>query len=144
MRARWVAGFVLLAAAGCGHRVAPVSGRVTLDGLPLANAFVTFQPIAQGKDINPGPGSAGKTDADGKYTLKVVGSNSRGALVGPHRVTIVAYAGELPKSTDDFNPNLPPQILPAEYNSASKLRFEVPARGTDQADFELTKKPSPK
>jgi hypothetical protein len=144
MRPRWIAGFVLLLAAGCGDRVAPVSGRVTLDGRPLANAFVTFQPLARGKDINPGPGSAGKTDADGRYTLQVVGRKSKGAIVGPHRVAIVAYARDLPRNTDDFNPNLPPQIVPARYNSETELLVDVPAGGTDAADFDLTRKPPPR
>jgi hypothetical protein len=145
MRARWSAGFVLLLAAGCGgERVAPVSGRVTLDGRPLANALVTFQPLARGKDVNPGPGSAGKTDADGRYTLQVVGRTAKGAMVGPHRVAIIAYARDLPRSTNDSNPNLPPPIVPARYHAETELLFDVPPGGTAAADFDLTGEPSPK
>ena len=51
-------------AAGCGRDgVAPVSGRVTLNGQPLANVHVSFQPIAAGTDLNSGGGSYAFTDA---------------------------------------------------------------------------------
>jgi hypothetical protein len=145
MRSRWVAGFVLLLAAGCGGGVAPVSGRVTLEGRPLANARVTFQPVAREKDTDPGPGSTALTDADGRFTLRVVGRNANGAVVGRHRVRIVAYAGgAVPTVTDDSNPRLPPQVVPARYNSATELFLDVPAGGTSTADFNLTYHPSPK
>src|SRR5215470_13236777 len=86
-------------AVGCGNdQVAPVSGRVTLDGQPLANAAVTFQPVRTEGKGNPGPGSGGFTDADGRYTLKVTGTEARGAVVGKHKVTISLVP---PKSEPD-------------------------------------------
>ena len=66
----------LLLLVGCGqepHAIAPVSGRVTLNGKPLPNAGVTFSPMPAGAKVDAGPGSAGVTDADGHYTLKLVG-----------------------------------------------------------------------
>ena len=50
---------------GCsssGPEIASVSGRITMDGKPLANATVVFIPE------NGRPAGA-RTDADGKYVL---------------------------------------------------------------------------
>src|SRR5438045_3919382 len=76
--------------AGCGqsYKTAPVSGRVTLDGKPLANATVQFYPVAA-PGTDPGPTSLGHTDEDGRYTLSFVDSAAtKGALVGKHKVFI--------------------------------------------------------
>ena len=45
MRLRFLVALTVLASAGCGvgsYKISTVSGRVTLDGKPLANASVTF------------------------------------------------------------------------------------------------------
>ena len=74
---------------GCaGQGLAPVSGRVTLDGKPAANVHVSFQPMATGGNINPGGGSYAIVDEDGRFTLKTVDGDKRGAVVGKHRVEI--------------------------------------------------------
>jgi len=52
-------------ACGCGsYKLAPVSGQVTVNGKPLPNAAVIFQP-KRAKTSTPGPGSYGKTDDQG-------------------------------------------------------------------------------
>ena len=135
MRAVFLAvGFLL--AAGCGgNKVVPVSGTVTLDDRPLAHATVTFQPTADEKE--PGPGSAGKTDENGRFTLQLMTKDTRGALVGTHRVSITAYegGGEVPSSGS--NMVFRKALVPPEYNVKSTLTFEVPAGGTTSADFQL-------
>lgn len=123
---------------GCGggasYELVPVSGRVTLDGQPLANARVSFQPARDQTDT--GPGSSGVTDAEGKYVLSVAGeTETAGAVPGKHMVTISANAGSEPAS--DAAPaadrSLPPQA------SDGSLTFDVSAEGTDQANFDLKK-----
>jgi hypothetical protein len=58
---------------GCGgSTVAPVSGRVILDGKPLAGIHVSFQPTGGGKEQNPGGGSYAITDDSGGFTLRMV------------------------------------------------------------------------
>ena len=88
-----------LSTVGCQGRsydVAEVSGRVTLDGKPLADAQVMFQPVATSdKNTSPGPGSWGKTDSDGRYRLEIVEPAEPGAVVGTHRVTITTAARTL-------------------------------------------------
>lgn len=128
---------LLILLAGCGggpYKTAPVSGRVTLNGKPLTNAAVTFQPIADQGKMNSGPGSGGFTEADGRYTLKLVGTETTGAVVGKHAVRISLVPHDNP---GDDRPKRYKQ-LPAKYNSRSKLEYDVPAGGTDAADFQLT------
>ena len=90
MQVRLLLGSALLLVLGCGGgaKVVPVTGRVTLNGKPLADAKVSFQPIAKEKSMEAaGPGSTGKTDAEGKFTLKTP-TGQDGAVVGMHRVRI--------------------------------------------------------
>ena len=84
----------LVLALGCGgNPPAPVSGTVTLDGRALPDALVSFQPLREGDNVNPGPGSAARTGADGKYSLQISVTGQNGAVVGKHRVEIRAFTG---------------------------------------------------
>lgn len=121
-------------AAGCGSsKVVPVSGRITVNGKPLPNASVTFAPIGGKGNAEPGPSSAGKTDADGRYTLALVGQSGSGAVIGRHKVQ-VALLSET--NTADDRPDKMKQI-PLKYNGQSILEYEVAAPGTESADFDL-------
>ena len=127
-------------AAGCGgptYKVAPVSGRVTLDGKPLANATVQFYPLAEPGAGEPGPTSIGHTDESGRYTLALSdGKSTPGALVGKHKVIITLTPKENPADT---RPKHYVQ-LPARYNRNSELQREVPPQGAE-INFELRSKP---
>src|SRR5437773_7706146 len=82
--------FIALAPlAGCSppYQVAQVSGRVTLDGKPLAKASVTFAPMATKENQAPGPTAWGPTDADGRYKLSIT-PESPGGVVGKCRIYI--------------------------------------------------------
>jgi hypothetical protein len=139
MRASFSLLLLLFALAGCrdSARIAHVSGRVMLNGKPLANAAVMFQPIGSDNNTNPGPGSAGTTDADGRYTLHMVGKNTRGAVVDKHQVRIAMM--EKGDSSDD-SPK-PPNPLQARFYRNSPLECDVPEGGTDTADFNLLLEP---
>jgi len=134
-----VFGTLLAGLVGCGSaaKVASVSGTVTLDGKPLPNAHVAFQPVAEGASHNVGQGSVGVTDAAGHYTLNLTDTGESGAAVGKHRVEI-----NLKMESDDRDPKLrpPPKKLPERYNRSTELEFDVPASGTDQANFDLKSK----
>jgi hypothetical protein len=105
-----------------------------MDGKPLANAAVNFQPLG-GDQANPGPGSSGRTNDKGEYTLTVIGGGT-GAVVAKHRVEINPTAEGDPN--DDRRP--PPKIkIPSRYNRATELRFEVKP-GSNTANFDLTSK----
>jgi hypothetical protein len=140
MRASFSLSLVALVLAGCrgdSPQTASVSGRVTLNGRPLPNAAVMFQPIAGRDEINPGPGSVGTTDANGRYSLRVVGKNWKGAVVGKHRVRISLMEKEV--SSDD-SPK-PPGFLQEKYYRKSQLQYDVPDEGTSDANFDLTSGP---
>ncbi len=50
----------------------PVSGIVTLDGKPLADAKIVFEPIAIAeKDIAAGSPSYGRADESGRYSCTI-------------------------------------------------------------------------
>jgi len=135
------AGVLLGAVVGCGGpRVAPVSGRVTLGGKALVNATVIFEP--QSSRNAPGPGSHGKTNSNGEYTLKLMTGDQDGALIGTHKVSITAYEGDDSVVPSSAGVNVfRHRLVPEEYNARSQLTFEVTARGSTDANFDI---PAPK
>lgn len=143
MRMRILFALVLAAAVGCGgpsHKVAQVSGRVTLDGKPLPKASVTFVPLATKENPNPGPTAQGKTDADGRYKLDVDPATP-GAVVGTCRIYITTVIAE--PTAEDRDAGGAPKIkdkVPPRYNIKTELTFDVPPGGTDKADFDLKTK----
>lgn len=134
---RWLLTTGLVFLAGCGGetRFAPISGRVTLNDAPLADAWVNFQPIGA-KDRDPGPGSVGKTDKDGRYVLRVDASRS-GAVVGKHRV-MFSTRGDKAEGDADAGGTRYPDKVPIRYSSVETiLRCDVPPEGRTDANYEL-------
>lgn len=119
---------------GSGSSAVPVSGVVTLDGKPLPNALVAFQPVAESGGT-PGPGSYGVTDASGAYSLRRADNDQPGAVVGNHRVVIDLKVD----SSDDRGPKSrpPAKTLPPRYNKQSELEFKVEPGGSKAANFDL-------
>lgn len=143
-RSRLRVVLAVTAAAGVGlltacsrppYTLAEVSGRVTLDGEPLAGGVVSFQPRAAGSSV-PGPGSTGRLDADGRYRLTAI-DGSPGAVVGMHLVRIYSRSPESAPKGDSDAPGSRERV-PARYNYESGLSFQVEAGGTTRADFELS------
>jgi hypothetical protein len=126
----WLLLFPLLLL-GCGKsgpKVVPVSGQVTLDKKPLANADVTFSPTEPGPNNSPGLESLARTDAQGRYSLKVIQDKRDGAVVGAHKVRI----SQMERGTSLVN------RVPKAYNQNTKLTFTVPAEGSTEANFALS------
>jgi len=143
-----VAALLLAAAAGCGGpNIAAVSGVVKLDGKPYKHAVVSFQPIGDKDNQNPGRGSAGLTDENGRYTL-IYNGESPGAIIGPHRVRIFTKFAVKPPP-DDKSESAPGAVsfrepIPAEWHELSTKSFDVPRGGTDKADFDISTKSAAK
>ncbi len=125
---------LLLGCDSSKHQLAPVSGIVTLDGEPLSEGVINFQPMA-GKKVNVGPGSNARTDAQGRFVLNTT-DDQLGAIVGKHRVRIYSFSPESPR-VDDTDSEPPSERVPERYNYRSNLTFEVSAEGTSEANFEL-------
>lgn len=141
--------------AGCGGdgpRLAKVSGVVTLDGKPFANGFVNFQPIGSANNPNPGPGSVGRTDEQGRYRL-FTDQYGEGAVVATHRVRITIVPGHGVKDSEVDKLGTPDDApgagqkgsgmeldpIPLEWNENSKVDFEVKP-GDNTADFHIVTK----
>jgi hypothetical protein len=138
-----VLALLVLVAAGCKkepYDTAPVSGRITINDKPYAKIAIMFQPVATDGSNTPGPGSYGITDDDGRFTLKLVDKDTKGAVVGKHRVWITNYS-ETDDVYDDTPKKRPPPAIrvPGRYSfMEGKMEFIVPPSGTDSADFKLT------
>jgi hypothetical protein len=118
---------------GCSKKgnIVPVSGRVTLDGQPLADVAINFGP--QSGSLDSAFAAYGKTDAQGRYSLRLVDDKRPGASVGKNRVTLNE---SLPGGESDGAAPRMAFKLPAKARDGT-LEFEVPANGTDAADFEF-------
>jgi hypothetical protein len=76
--------------------MAPVKGRVTCNGKPVAQAQIIFSPVPPNESDKEAAGkpASGFSDNDGYYVLSTYKVHD-GALIGQHRVTI---------SLEDTNP----------------------------------------
>ena len=130
-------GALICMLSGCnsGPKLAPVSGRVTLNDKPLGNAYVTFAPMAERGANARGVGSSGMTDAEGRYTLQVE-PGKPGAIVGRHRVMITTLGGAEAERSDG-GVKLPKDKVPLRYNMETELTCDVPPGGRSDANFDL-------
>ena len=131
----WISLLLLITLVGCESvegEIAPVSGRITLDGMPLVNAAITFQPVAEGNSPPARIGSYGRTNAQGEFELRLVDNDQLGASVGKHRVTIsVAQPGQGDEAILTAD-----ERLPRKFRDGTET-FRVPTAGTTQANFSL-------
>jgi hypothetical protein len=115
--------------AGCGPSrpaLLPAEGLITLDGKPLADAAVVFQPKGGGR-----PASA-RTDASGRFKVGTY-TPKDGALPGEHTVTIVAAESTGPPNAPNIR-----WITPKKYsNNQSGLSATV-APGSNTFTFDLS------
>ena len=121
----------ILLFAGCGPggpEIASVSGRVTMDGKPLANATVVFIP-------ENGRPSGASTDADGKYVLNF-SQGRRGAIPGKNMVRVMTIRDPTPGEDGKSIPGSK-ETVPAKYNTATELTFDVAPGKRNVADFDL-------
>lgn len=100
----------------------PVTGTITYDGKPLADATVTFLP-------ENGKLATGFTDASGNYTLFTQGEP--GATEGMFRISIVAMEQGKKYTAEEFE-----KMTDAERAKAHQSR--IPTRYADPNGAELT------
>jgi hypothetical protein len=119
---------------GCGRgnpAVAPVRGKVLLDGQPLRTGMVNTLPKA-------GRGSHGEIQSDGSFQLHTFGRND-GAMIGPHKVSVAVFDTKGPRSPENPYGKL---LVPQRYTNpeTSELTIDVDSGGLDSVVLELTSK----
>jgi hypothetical protein len=125
-----VAGCSLMAVGCSSGGLETVSGIVTLDGAPLADAKLTAIP----QDPKaPGPFVA-RTDAAGAYSLGPIGDAGGGMPPGAYRLMITTAHSD---TADETHPP-PPERVPAPYPQG--VDFTVPDGGKTDANFDLASK----
>jgi hypothetical protein len=122
-----------------------VTGKITLDGQPLANAYVNFTPQSGG-----GNAAYGMTDKDGVYKLQTSqGQANAGTTPGEYLVTIHKSVSEPTgkKIKDEETGELVDEsksreLVPDIYRNPkkSKLSAVVVAGQTNTFDFDLKSK----
>ncbi len=122
-----------LSLVGCGgekekgaQKLGAVTGKVTLDGNPVADATVTF---TSEKNLT----SIGTTDATGKYTATF--GPTAGVVLGENTVKITVSA----KQEHDANgavKMVAATVIPEKYNTSTTLKVTVKA-GANTHDFDL-------
>jgi hypothetical protein len=108
---------VVLSVVGCNrspYELAPVRGRVTIDGLPLSSAKVMFAPSDAADTPNPGKPAFGLLSDDGSFALTTY-EDDDGAVVGEHWVTIV----KLSKDNKPANAQFDRLSVPRRVNVAA-------------------------
>jgi len=118
---------LLLGCGKSGPKVVSVSGRVTMDKKPLANADVTFSSTEAGPNNSPLE-SSGRTDDEGRYSLTMTQDKRAGAPVGTHKVRISL----IERGATIIN------RVPKTYNQNTTLTYTVPPEGTKEANFDLS------
>jgi len=132
-----VAPIVLVGCSGASGK-ASVSGRVTHNGKPVANAHVSFAPQEAG--VKP---ATGITDSNGRYVLGTT-SPGDGAQAAKYQVSIIARGPDRPPKPGESVTGMPGEMMPGDpviptkyfAPDSSGLTFEV-KRGSNPANFDL-------
>lgn len=116
---------------GCGGsdrpQVVAVSGVVTFDGAPLADAKVNFMAAGASQ------AATGTTDSEGKFQLTTYKEND-GAVIGKHIVTITKVESGGGEGMDASNPDA---AYAAAMSGAAQPESEIPAKYGDPAQSGL-------
>ena len=138
----------LLAAIGCGSgKVATnmVEGLVTLDGVPLAGAGITFSPVTQGAGMI----AVGTSDEQGRFTLQTqLGEIGKGTTEGEYTVTVVKIESiptgrtittETGETTQESSER---SVVPEMYRSATTTPLkQTIVKGLNKVELALVSKP---
>lgn len=134
-----VAGVALSGCGGGDGKVLdrqPVSGQVTLDGTPLDQGAIRFEPFGEIKErtVAGSPIANGAYDIPkagglppGKYTVSITSSEAAAALPSDPTEAMNAAGKAQPK----------PERIPPRYNQNTELVVEIKS-GTNKHDFPLT------
>lgn len=128
--------FMAMAFAGCSSSsdapvLVPAAGVVTHEGKPLADADLMFYP-------KKGPMAIGRSDEEGRFTLKTNGKS--GALAGTHQVTVtVKDPSAKPAMLQDPRTAPTKPLFPSKYASQATTTLKVDiASGDGEITLDVT------
>jgi len=119
---------------GSGAGLAVVKGKVTYKGKPVPNGTINFLPTDGNK-----PSATGEIQPDGSYSLKTFVTNrpGEGAVIGQHKVVIVAMVDMASRLPEERIP-LPPPIVPVKYTSPATSDLTANVEDKENViDFDL-------
>jgi hypothetical protein len=116
--------------AGCGQNGRlPVRGTVTLDGAPLTQGVISFQPAA-----TTAGHSSGSSISHGSYAI----ASARGLLPGKYLVTISASKPTGRMSVDPMSGGQAAELAPVAFADKQPLEVTIAAGKDNVLDFRLT------
>lgn len=132
-----IVGIALILIVGCGPKhpsMASVKGKVLLNGQPMTSGSVGTVPTA-------GRGAHSDIHSDGTFELHTYSAGD-GALIGKHKVAVVAYDATGGKTPESEYGKL---IVPKRYANyeTSGLTIDVQPGGNDDVVLELATKNRP-
>lgn len=121
--------------AGCGSKDPdrePVTGLVTVNGLPLTWGKITFTPVDSGVKTTGGALVKG-----GEFSLP----KAEGLHPGAYKVSVVYVPppepDRQPGSGEGPADGRQPILIPAKYNTESELRADIKPGGPNKLEFDL-------
>jgi hypothetical protein len=147
LRYLWAGAMAVLflaAGSGCGDRLHPIDGEITVDGLvPAKGTWILFSPVGSTR-----PATA-KTDEQGRFRLTTT-TTGDGVMRGEYKVVVVNSVDDVPlpqtmiereddpaykaylKAVEDFKRRRPKQgLVPLSYSTPARtpLSWKVPDDG---------------
>ena len=127
---------IVMAVTGCGRnplgRLA-ISGKVTLNGQPLEQGNIAFEPTNRQTGV-----ASGTNIVDGSYSIPT----EKGLPPGKYIVRIYSAvrpktgpSGDAPGGSGDIGPAV--QIIPPEYNTRSEKSVEVTSKDDNEFNFDV-------
>ena len=124
----------LALAVGCGDKLIPVEGTVTVGKGPLKKGDVTYHPDREGGNTQTYPVlPSGKVDENGKYVLSTGGKP--GAPPGKYKVTVTSTEPGDPK--DPYS--MPRHLIDKSHSAyeTTKIKIEVKG-GAPAGQYDIT------
>jgi hypothetical protein len=115
---------------GCGKPPIRIEGNVTLDGEPVPEGSISFEPIDGQGTVTGGPIAAGRYSIEGDDTFTP--GEKRVRIIGVRKTGKKLPNPEAPGETiDEVEMN-----VPRAFNTDSQLKVQL-TEGTNEHDFEL-------
>lgn len=133
-RSCWVCSLALMIGCGSESGLAPVKGRVLMNGQPLAGAAVMFHPEGGGMP------ATGVTDSNGDFEMET--SQVKGAAIGKNNVSVSKQVNaESNRKTEESEIVAMKSLTPPKYASPQTSGLSVDVKpGMERVELKLDAK----